>query len=91
VPVVQLADVSNWQIETDDLTELSIVRVSVGDAVAITFDAIPDLELAGKVVRIKSFGENKQGDITYTVIIQPNQQDERLRWNMTASVAIEPK
>lgn len=90
-PVGRLADLSEWQIETDDLTELSIVRVKEGSPVTITFDAIPDLELTGKVVRIKSLGEDKRGDITYTVIIRPDKYDERLRWNMTASVSIEPR
>ncbi len=45
----------------------------------------------GKVVRIKPLGENKQGDMTYTVVVQPDELDARLRWNMTASVAIEPE
>ena len=43
------------------------------------------------MVRIKPLGENKQGDMTYTVVIQPDQLDDRLRWNMTAAVAIEPQ
>jgi HlyD family secretion protein len=89
--VVWLADLSAWQIETDDLTELHVVRVHVGDPVTINFDAIPDLELPGKVVRIEAVGQSKMGDITYTVIVKPDQQDERLRWNMTASVVIEPQ
>jgi HlyD family secretion protein len=87
-PVVQLADLSAWQIETTDLTELNIVRVRDGSQVAITFDAIPDLELLGTVSRIRALGENQQGDITYAVIITLDQQDLRLRWNMTASAAI---
>ncbi|MDA8219042.1 MAG: HlyD family efflux transporter periplasmic adaptor subunit [Dehalococcoidales bacterium] len=90
-PVIQLADFSVWQIETTDLTELDVVDIREGDAASVTFDAIPDLELAGKVSRIKSLGENKQGDITYTVVVKPDQQDERLRWNMTATVSIKPK
>ncbi|MFC2037072.1 HlyD family secretion protein [Chloroflexota bacterium] len=90
-PVVWLADLSDWQIETDDLTELNIVRIQEGDPVDISFDAIPDLELPGKVVRIEAIGESKMGDITYTVIIVPDQHDDRLRWNMTASVVIEPE
>lgn len=91
VTIVRLADLSSWQIETDDLTELSVVRVREGNPVVITFDALPDFELPGKVLRIKMLGENKRGDMTYTVIVQPDKQDERLRWNMTASVAIEPQ
>jgi HlyD family secretion protein len=89
-PVVQLADFSVWQIETDDLTELSVVGVDTGDPVTITVDAVPDLELPGHVVRIKPIGEDKRGDITYTVVIQPDQADERLRWNMTTAVFIQP-
>jgi len=91
MPVATLADLSAWQIETDDLTELNIVRVQEGDAVAITFDAVPDLEMPGTVIRIKEIGENKMGDITYTVIILPDEYDDRLRWNMTATVIIEPE
>jgi HlyD family secretion protein len=41
------------------------------------------------VTRIKGFGENKQGDITYTVVVKPKVQDARLRWNMTAAVSID--
>ena len=90
-PVVRLADLSAWQIETDDLTELNVVRVVEGAPASITFDAIPGLKVTGKVSRIKPLGENKQGDMTYVVIVAPEQVDPRLRWNMTASVAIEPR
>lgn len=88
-PAIRVADFSSWKIETDDLTELSVVNVEVGDEAAITFDAIPDLEITGTVTQIKPFGVNKQGDITYTVVIEPQEWDPRLRWNMTATVAIE--
>ncbi len=74
-PVVQLADLSSWEIHTEDLTELSVVNVTVGQAVELTFDALPDLTLPGIVARIKPLGENKQGDITYTVIIEPQASD----------------
>ena len=90
-PVVQLADFSTWQIETDDLTELGVVEISQGDPVTITVDAIPDLELPGEVKRIQAIGEDKYGDITYTVVVQPARQDERLRWNMTTAVFIQPR
>jgi HlyD family secretion protein len=55
----------------------------------MTFDAIPGFELPGKVSKIKLYGDTKQGDIVYTVIITPDQQDTRLRWNMTAKVSIQ--
>jgi HlyD family secretion protein len=90
VPVVHLADLSAWQIETTDLTELNIVRVHEGSPAAVRFDAIPGLELLGRVNRVRALGENKQGDITYIVTIAPDRQEARLRWNMTASVTIAP-
>jgi HlyD family secretion protein len=89
-PVAQLANFSAWQIETDDLTELGVVDIDAGSPVTISVDAIPELELTGQVASIKPIGENKRGDITYTVIVEPQQQDERLRWNMTTVVSIEP-
>jgi HlyD family secretion protein len=87
-PVVQLADLATWEIETTDLTEQNIVRVHEGSQATVTFDALPDLELPGTVSRIRALGENKQGDITYAVTIKLGQQDQRLHWNMTASVTI---
>ncbi len=90
-PIIRLADFTAWEIQTTDLTEINIVKVQVGDAATLTFDAIPGLELPGKVARIKALGENRQGDIVYTVTVTPDKLDERLRWNMTAKVSIEPK
>jgi HlyD family secretion protein len=87
-PTIHLADLSTWQIETTDLTELDVGRVRLRSPVTMTFDAIPGLELSGTVSRIRPLGENKQGDITYAVTITPDRQDARLRWNMTASASI---
>lgn len=85
-PVIDLANLSVWQVETTDLTEQNIARVRVDSKATITLDALPDLELRGSVARIRTLGESKQGDITYAVTIRLDQQDSRLRWNMTASV-----
>lgn len=86
--IVQLGDLASWQIETDDLVELDVVRVRVGAPVRVTIDALPGVQLAGTVVHIKPIGENKIGDMTYTVVIQLHQADKALAWNMTATVYI---
>lgn len=88
--VARVGNPSTWEIETTDLTELNVVNVHEGTKATVALDALPGVELAGKVVRIRQFGENKQGDIVYTVVVQPDNQESRLRWNMTASVALEP-
>ena len=86
--VARIADTSNFQVETTDLTEINIVNVKEGDSASVTLDAIPNLELTGKVDSIKGFGENRQGDIVYTLVVKLDQQDARLRWNMTAKVTL---
>lgn len=83
-----IADLSSWKIETEDLTELDVINVREGDQVIITFDVIDDFELPGTVTTIMPIGEDRQGDIVYSVTITPNSWDDRLRWNMTASVRI---
>jgi HlyD family secretion protein len=86
-----IADFSQWQLVTEGLIELDIMQIREGDPATITFDALPNLELPGRVSHISTFGENTNGEITYNVIITPEEWDERLRWNMTASVIIEPQ
>jgi HlyD family secretion protein len=82
--VAVLADFSNWIVETDDLTELDVPKVSVGQNVRVTFDAVPEIELTGKVDSISEVHEEKSGDVTYTTKISLTESDPRLRWGMTA-------
>ncbi len=89
--ILVLADTSTWQVETTDLTELNIAEISEGAPVTITLDAIPGLELPGRVSTIAPYGESRQGDIVYTVKVTLDRQDPRLRWNMTAKVVIESR
>ena len=87
-PIMTLADLSRWQIETQDLTELDVVSVQPGQKVEITFDAIPDLKLTGTVKYIRPRGTDNRGDIVYTAVIDPDKHDKRLLWNMTAVVTV---
>jgi multidrug resistance efflux pump len=90
VPSMRLADTSTWQIETEDLTELNAVHLHEGDAATVRFDALPDVEIHGTVERIRQYGEPHQGDIVYRAVIALAPQNETLRWNMTATVTLEP-
>jgi HlyD family secretion protein len=88
---VRLGDPSVWLVDTTDLTELNIIKLSEGSAATLTLDAIPGLTLTGKVSRIRPYGETRQGDIVYAVTVVPDRQDPRLRWNMTVKVSLETK
>lgn len=85
-PVIVLADFSNWIIKTENLTEMEIAGVQVGQKVEVVLDALPEVILAGQVTHINSRFEEKRGDITYTVTIQLEQVDPQMRWGMTAAV-----
>ena len=87
-PAATLGDLTRWQIETEDLTEFDAVNVKPGDAVTITFDALPGLEKDGVVKLVRPIGENNRGDIVYTLVIEPSEHDARLLWNMTAVVTL---
>jgi HlyD family secretion protein len=90
VSFASVADTSAWQIDTTDLTELNVERIHSGQAATLTFDAIPGLTLPATVERIKKLGVEDKGDILYTVTLTPNKPDDRLLWNMTAAVSIQP-
>ncbi len=81
-----VADFSQMYAETDDLTEIEVVKVAKGQNVSIVPDAIPDLEVAGTVDQISDVFEEKRGDITYTAKILLNDVDPRLRWGMTVVI-----
>jgi len=83
---VVVADYSVWIVETDNLTEFELPGVEQGQSASVTFDALPDLELAGTVTAISPFFEIKRGDVTYTVEVQLLQTDPRLVWGLTSTV-----
>lgn len=87
---VVLADFSQWKVETQDLNEMEVPRVAVGQPVTITPDALPELALTGTVESISQIYEEKFGDITYTARIVLEETDPRLRWGMTVSAQFEP-
>jgi hypothetical protein len=84
-----LADFSPWRVETDDLTEIEVPDVFVGQKATISPDALPDLELSGTVEYISGLYEEKRGDVTYTARILLDEDDPRLRWGMTVVVTFE--
>jgi len=88
-PVAVLADFVKWKVETDDLTEIEVPDIYVGQPVTVTPDALPDLELKGTVESISDLYEEKRGDVTYTARILMDEDDERLRWGMTVVVTFE--
>ena len=87
-PAIVLGDLSTLQVETTDLRETDVGRIAVGQQVDITFDALADTLLKGRVVYISPKASSEQGGVNYTTIIEFDEPDPRLRWGMTAYVNI---
>jgi len=91
VRVASLADLTKWQVETDDLSEVDVVNVQLGAQVSITVDALPGVTLKGQVTALTPRSAVKRGDVTYTVKVALTNPDPRLKWGMTAFVDIQGK
>ena len=96
-PGLMVGDLSALQVETDDLSEVDIVEVAVGQDVEVSVDALPDREFRGRVSEIAPMAEERHGDIVYTVTIDLEEgavlstvegSEAGLRWGMTAYVDI---
>jgi multidrug resistance efflux pump len=87
---VVLADLSGWVVETEDLNEMEVPQVQVGQPASLIPEPIPDLELSGKVDSISQIYQELHGDITYKAKINLEETDPRLRWGMTVTVRFEP-
>lgn len=88
---VLLADLSEFMIETSDLTELEVVKINLGQIVEIVPDALPDTLLTGKVERISESFTTQAGDIIYKVTISLDKSDPSLRWGMTVELTFIPE
>jgi len=85
--VVILADLTNLQIETIDLSELNVAAVAVGQPALVYVEAL-DKELPGQVTAISPISETIGGDVVFRVTIRLQEQPSALLWGMSADVRI---
>ena len=89
VPVIRLGDLSRLRVETDDLSEVDVNQVKVGQDVTITVDALDGQVFQGEVTRVAVVAVDRRGDKVYTVTIDlVSGPESGLRWGMTAFVEI---
>jgi multidrug efflux pump subunit AcrA (membrane-fusion protein) len=87
--VAVLATLDRLEARTVDLTELDVARVREGQTAVVTPDALPGVELKGRVRRIGLRSVDYRGDVTYPVTVELEAVASELRWGMTALVEIE--
>jgi multidrug resistance efflux pump len=87
---VLVADFSEWYVETNDLTEQEVVKISLGQGAAISPDALPELHLSGVVTEIADNFSYQAGDILYKVRLRVEEPDPLLKWGMTVETTFNP-
>jgi len=70
------------------LNEVDAAKVKPVQKTTLTFDAIGDLTLTGKILNIDSIGTVSQGVVSYNVEIVFDAQDEKIKPGMTATADI---
>jgi membrane fusion protein, macrolide-specific efflux system len=88
--VVMLGDLSNFQVETTDLSERDAPLVQLGQTANVTVTALND-QFPGKVSDVARISSTVGGDVVYKVTIQFDAQPKGLLWGMSTDVAIETK
>jgi multidrug efflux pump subunit AcrA (membrane-fusion protein) len=83
---VLLADFSEWYVETNDLTELDVVQISLGQGAGLTPDALSEQTFRGEVIEIANMFSVQSGDILYQVRLRVSEPDPAFRWGMTVEV-----
>lgn len=70
------------------LNEVDVAKIKIDSKAILTFDAYPDLSMTGKVVEIDNIGTVTQGVVNYTVKINFDTQDDRIKPGMSVSASI---
>ena len=81
-------DLTKMQVQAD-VDQSDIGRVRVGQISRFTVDAYPDEEFRGRIAQIRLNATVAQNVVTYPVMIEVPNPDEKLRPKMTANVTID--
>lgn len=83
--VIVLGDLSHFQIETTDLSELDVTKIQIGQP-ATVFIAALDANFTAKVSAVDRIGATLGGEVVFTVTLDFDDQPDNLRWGMSADV-----
>jgi HlyD family secretion protein len=86
--VLTLADLTQLQAETIDLSERDIGRVAEGQIATVFVEAL-NAEVPGRVWQIAPQATVIGGDVVYTVVITLDEQPPGLRWGMSVEVDLQ--
>lgn len=76
-------------LATLSLNEVDAAKVMIGQPATLTFDAIPNLSLTGKIVDVSPLGTVTSGVVSYTIKIAFDSQDPQVKAGMTVNANIQ--
>jgi RND family efflux transporter MFP subunit len=85
--VIVLANLSDLQVETTDLSELNVNYVQIDQPATVFIEAL-NKELPGKVSAISPISDTIGGDVVFKVTVNLDEQPDGLLWGMSADVDI---
>lgn len=80
--------ISPTQVANIGLNEVDVAKITVGDKVTMTFDALPDITAVGHVSAVDSVGTVSQGVVTYNVQISFDSKEAGVKPGMSVSASI---
>lgn len=80
-------DLKKMQIEVN-VSEADIGKVKDGQDVVYTLDGYPDVDFRGKVTQVRISPTTVSNVVTYSVIVEVENEDLKLKPGMTANVSI---
>ena len=80
--------ITKQKLATISLNEVDIAKIKLDQKVTLTFDAIDELTITGKVAQIDSIGTVSQGVVSYNVKISFDVDDTRVKPGMSVSAMI---
>jgi HlyD family secretion protein len=87
VPLITLADLTEFQVETTDLDEWGAARVTLGQGVEVRVLALDNQVLPGRVVSLAPQATVlPTEDVVYKATIVLERQNPALRWGMTVRI-----
>jgi multidrug resistance efflux pump len=89
LPVIQLGDLTQLQVETVDLSEVDVDHLQVGQSATVTIDALAGKAVGATVTDVAVLATQRLGDRVFavTLSLDPGSGAD-LRWGMTAFVEI---
>ena len=91
VPIVLMADMSEFVVETTDLDEWDLKRVRIGESLDVKVAALENRILPARVTAIAPRATASSiGDVVYTITLALDKQDSELRWGMSVRVDFPP-